>query len=308
MIYKNMYLNFFFALYNLKPEIMKTKAIISLTSLILVGISICQPLNSKTLVSLQKAFEKKYIKANAICKGGLELNYSISNLLKDSLLIVIPAGWRFNSNAGKNDYQDILVTHEEILTLKPRESKQFDIKGYCCEATKGGPIKGAPYTLGKLADSSLVFLARYLSTHQIDKNSQQYSVWAISDKKETANITASNDSIASLLRNFVATIKGESLPWYTLLKRASVTNEGTINDNPIRFKAKINFSIVKACYSYCYIMDNKGNKVSSIVGIWLYPENSDYNADFNVTMLKKGDYKLVLENKEESLFKREFKI
>ena len=284
---------------------MKTKTTITA---VLLGICLQQSLFSKTKISLQKAFEKKIITAKAICKGGLELNYSVTNLIKDSLLIVIPVGWRFNSNAGKNDYQDILVTHEEILTLKPKETKQFDIKGFCCEATKGGPIKDAPYTLGKLADSSLVFLARYLSTHQIDGNCQQYSVWAVSDKEETANITSNNDSTASLLRNFVATIKGEPLPWYTLSKRANITVNGTVNDNPIRFKAKINYSISKSCYSYCYIMDSKGNKVSAILGAWLYPENTDYNASFSVVMLKKGDYKLVLENKDKSLFEREFKI
>ena len=274
----------------------------------IVGLCLTQTLTSKTFVSLQNAFDKKYISAKAICKGGLELNYSISNLLKDSLYIVIPAGWRFNSNAGKDDYQDILMTHQEILALKSHETKFFNLKGYCCEASKGGPIKGVPYTLGKLADSSLVYLARYLSTHPVDGNSQQYSIWAVSDKKETANITANNDSIASLLRNFVATIKGEPLPWYTLLKKARITESGDVSDNPIRFKAKINFSITKSCYSYCYIMDHKGNKVSSIIGLWLYPENTDYNANFNVAMLKRGDYKLVLENKQEMLFNREFKI
>lgn len=284
---------------------MKRRAIITTA---LVGFVFLQPLQSKTKVSLQQAFQKKMITAKSICNGGLDLNYFVSNLIKDSLLIVIPAGWRFNSDAGKNDYQDILVTHEEILTLKPKETKQFNIQGYCCEATKGGPVKGAPYTLGKLADTSLVLLARYLNTHPFDKNSEQYSVWAISDKKETANITANNDSVTTMLRNFVATIKGEPLPWYTLLKRATITSNGTVNDNPIRFKATFNYSISKACYSYCYLMDAKGHKVSAIVGSWLYPENTEYNANFNVASLKKGDYKLILENKEEALFEREFKI
>ena len=284
---------------------MNTRAIITA---VLVGCAFLQPLQSRTKVSLQQAFQKKMIKAKSICNGGLELNYSVSNLIKDSLFIVIPAGWRFNSDAGKNDYQDILVTHEEILTLKPKETKQFNIKGYCCEATKGGPIKGASYTLGKLADSSLVSLARYLNAHPFDKNSEQYSVWAISDKKETANITTNNDSVTTLLRNFVATIKGEPLPWYTLLRRATITANGNVNDYPIRFKATFNYSISKACYSYCYLMDAKGNKVSMIIGSWIYPENTTYKADFNVATLKKGDYKLILENKEAALFEREFRI
>lgn len=265
-------------------------------------------LESKTKVSLQKAFDKKYITAKAICKGGLELDYSVSNLLKDSIFITIPAGWRFNSNAGKNDYQDILLVHEEVLVLKPKETKVFDISGFCCEATKSGPQKGVPYTLGKLTDSSLVNLARYLNTHKVDKNTEQYSVWAVSDGKETANITSNNDSIASLLRSFVASIKGEPLPWYTLLKRAKITNSGEVQDHPIRFKADITYGILQTCYSYCYIVDSKGQKVSEIFGQWLQPENTDYKANFNVAGLQKGEYKLVLEGKNTPLFEKMFKI
>lgn len=275
-----------------------------------VMICLCASLicESKTRVSIQKAFDKKYISSKAICKGGLELDYSVTNLLKDSILVIIPAGWRFNSNAGKEDYQDILVTHEEILVLKPKETKIFDIKGYCCEATKGGPRKGAPYTIGKMADSSLVLLARYLNTHRVDSNTEQYSVWAISDGKETANITSSSDSIAALLRTFVATVKGEPFPWYTLLKRANVTRGGEVHDHPVKFKADITYGVSEICYSYCYIVDSKGIKVSEIFGKWLQPDKTDYQANFNVAGLAKGEYKLVLEGKKAPLFEKTFKI
>jgi len=274
----------------------------------LLSVFIQSNFEGKTVISIQKAFDKKCISAKAICKGGLELDYSVSNLMKDSLVIIIPAGWRFNSNAGKNDYQDILITHEEFLVLKPKETKKFDIKGYCCEATKGGPQKGAPYTLGKMADSSLVNLARYLNNHKVDSNTEQYSVWAISDGKETANIASNNDSIASLLRTFVAGIKGEPLPWYTLVKRARVTSSGEVQDRPVRFKADINYSVPVTCYSYCYIVDSKGQKVSEIFGKWLLPENVEYNTCFNVAGLSKGEYRLVLEAKNEAIFERAFKI
>lgn len=275
---------------------------------LLIGVFITSNINAKTLASLQRAFDKKYITAKAVCKGGLELDYLVTNLLKDSLVVIIPAGWRFNSNAGKNDYQDILITQDQLLVLKPKQTKLFDVKGYCCEATKSGPIKGVPYTLGKMADSSLVLLARYLNTHKTDANTEQYSVWAISDGKETANITSSNDSIAALLRTFVATVKGEPLPWYTLLKRARVSSSGQVSDNPIRFKADINYSVPETCYSYCYIVDANGQKVSEIFGKWLLPENTAYNANFNVAGLKKGEYKLILEGKNQFLFEKSFKI
>lgn len=275
---------------------------------VIAGIFAITSLDAKTKISIQNAFDRKYISAKAICKGGLELNYSVSNLLQDSLVIIIPAGWRFNSDAGKNDYQDILITRPEFLVLKGKETKKFDIKGYCCEATKAGPVEGAKYSLGKLADSNLVSLARYLSLQKFDGNTEQNSVWAVSDNESTANITSNNDSLASILRNYVSVLKGEPLPWYTLLKRVGVTRGGTVNNAPVRFKANITYVVSKASYSYCYIVDEKGNKVSEIFGQWLLPENNEYKANFNVAGFKKGQYTLVLENKDEQLFEKSFKI
>ena len=267
-----------------------------------------QQAHSRTVVDVQKAIDKKYISAKALCSGGLQLDYHVSNLLNDSLYVTIPAGWRFNSDAGASDYQDILMTRREILALKPKESKRFSLKGFCCEASKSGPKAGTPYTSGKMADSSLVSLARYLSSNPIDQNTQQYAVWAVSDRKETANITHSNDSLAAMLRAFVSGLKGEPLPWYTLLKKAVVTASGDVNDYPVRFRASIPYAVAKECYSYCYIVDEKGHTVSGIFGKWLLPQESTYTASFNVTNLKKGEYRLILESKEASLFEKSFRI
>lgn len=280
----------------------------SLFSLLFLALLIQQPIFSKTKSSLQKSFDQNYIKAKAICTGGLELNYVITNLLKDSLVLILPPGWRFNSNDPKNDYQDILVTREQILVLKAKETKTFHIKGFCCEYTKSGPITGIAYTNGKLADSTLVNLARYLAAQKIDENTQQHSVWAISDKQETANITSGQDSLAQTLRNYVATLKGEPLPWYTLFKKSGVSRNGTITNQPIRFKTDIAYSVSKDCYSYCFIVDEKGNVVSEIFGKWLYANENDYKASFDTRNLKPGSYKLVLKNSLEPLFEREFRI
>lgn len=284
---------------------MYTKSTISIIVLVLL---MQQPSFSKTKITLQKSFEQKLIKAKAICTGGLELNYIITNLLKDSLVLVLPPGWRFNSNDPKNDYQDILVTKQHILVLKAKETKTFHIKGFCCEYTKSGPVNGIAYTNGKLADSTLVNLARYLAAQKIDENAQQHSVWAISDKQETANITSQQDSLAQALRNYVATLKGEPLPWYTLFKKSGVSRNGTIVNQPICFKTDITYNVTKDCYSYCFIVDEKGNVVSEIFGKWLYANSNDYKASFDTRNLKPGSYKLVLKNSLEPLFEREFKI
>lgn len=259
-------------------------------------------------LNLQKAMDKKYIVAQTICKGGLELKYTIHNLLKDTVFMTIPAGWRFNSDDPTKDYQDILIVHDVALTLKPKETKFISLKGHCCEASKSGPLTGVPYNAGHMADNNLVKLAHYLNEHDFDSNTEQYSIWAISDQRETAHIANINDSATHLLRVFVAGLKGEPLPWYTLLKKAIISGNGTVNDYPILFKAEVKYTISKPCYAYCYIVNSSGQNASTIIGQWLQPDTSTYHAHFKMKGLKKGNYTLILEHENSVLVKKTFTI
>ena len=103
-------------------------------------------------------------------------------------------------------------------------------------------------------------------------------------------------------------VKGEPQPWYTLLKKSNISQLGSVNDLPIRFKAKTEYVVNKTCYASCYIIDEKGNQVSEIFSQWFYPENTVYQANFNVAGLQKGNYRLVLQSKTDSLFEKSFKI
>lgn len=262
----------------------------------------------KTKLNLQQAFNKKAIVAKALCTGGLELDYSISNFSRDTLALLLPAGWRFNSDGGKNDFQDVFITQDQILVVAPKSQKKFHIKGFCCEASKSGPIKGILYTNGKLADSSLVQLARYLNKTKFDENTQQNAVWAISDNEPTANVTSVNDSVAEVLRRFVAKLKGEPLPWYTMLKRTRVSNYGDVTNKPVSFMADVQVSAPSVCYSYCYIIDENGAQVSAKIGHWVSEAPTELKTNFKIADLKKGNYKLVVNTNNGGIFGREFKI
>jgi hypothetical protein len=259
-----------------------------------------------TKVGIDKALENKMIKAEVICQGGLTVNYKIKNQSKDAIEITIPAGWRMNSV--KEEYQDILVTREQILALKKDEQKSFEIKGYCCEATHSGPVKDAKYETGKMAAPHLTLLASYLNAQHLDENTEQYAVWAVSDNKPTANITHANDSLASLLRNFVANIKGEPVPWYTLQKRVRINNSGVINEHPVNLKAKVNYTVNKTAYAYFYVLDEKGTKVGIINGQWVFPGSNHYAVNVNLKDFKKGKYKIVFSSENEEFINKEFEI
>ncbi len=261
---------------------------------------------AKTKVSIDKALQNHLIKAEVICKGGLSVDYKIKNQTRDSLQITIPAGWRMNSV--KEEYQDILVTHEQILALQKDQQKTFVIKGYCCEADHSGPVKGAKYEFGKIAELKLNLLASYINTHPLDENTEQYAVWAVSNNKATANITGANDSLITPLRNFVATIKDEPIPWYTLQKRVKINNYGDIQEHPINLKAKVNYNVNKTCYAYFFVTDSLGKKVGVITGQWVNPGTNEYAVNVNLKEFKKGKYKIVLASENEEFINKEFEI
>lgn len=274
--------------------------------LMLCFIFIVSSFNAKTKIGIDKALKNKLIKAVVICKGGLTVNYALKNETKDSLIIFVPAGWRMNSE--KEEYQDILVTREQILALGKNQQKSFEIKGYCCEADHSGPAEGAKYEFGKMAETSLARIAQYLNLHHCDENTEQYAVWAVSNNKPTSNIVSSNDSLSAQLRNYVSILKGEPIPWYTLLKQVKINHNGNINEYPIRLKGKVNYTVSDTCYAYFFILDSKGMKVGIITGQWLTPGNKDYLVNVNVKDLKKGKYKIMLADEKEEFIAKEFEI
>jgi hypothetical protein len=276
---------------------------LNFTTALIIGSTMLQ---AKTTISIDKAIEKKMIKTEVVCKGGLTVDYKIKNETNDSLKIVMPAGWRMNSV--KEEYQDILVTQEQILALGKNQQKTFEIKGYCCEADHSGPSQGLKYEPGKMADKNLVLIASYLNATRFDENTQQYTVWAVSNNKPTANIVGSNDSLTQELRHFVARVKGEPIPWFTLYKRVKINSYGEINEYPMQLKANVNYTVDKTCYAYFYVIDSLGKKVATITGQWLRPGNHDYAVNVDVKGLQKGKYKIVLADKTNRFIDKEFEI
>lgn len=280
------------------------KLFVKILPVLLLGTSVVK---SKIIVNIDKAIEKKWIKSEVVCKGGLCVDYKIKNQLNDSIQVLVPAGWRMNSV--KEEYQDILITHQQILTLGGIQQKIFELKGYCCEADHRGPVKGALYEPGKMADSNLVKIATFLNKYETDQNTEQYAVWAISNNKPTANITSKNDSLTTLLRHFVAGVKGEPIPWYTLHKIVKINTHGDINEYPVSLNAEVKYEVDKPCYAWFYITDSTGvNKFGIIKGQWLNQGNNDYTVNLNIKEFKKGVYKLVLASEDKEFISRYFEI
>lgn len=261
-------------------------------------------------LNLQKALEGKYVQANFTSAGGYHgfcMNMRIKNLGTDTLFVLLEAGRRLNSVDDKN--QDILIVKEELFVLGARVEKDLKIKGYCCQASNRCPMAGSKYDANKLADSNLVRIAMFINTNSMNEDTEQDLVWAISDKHSLANIYWKNDSLTGILREMVAGITGEKMPWYTLVSVKHVYPGGTIAMNAVKLKGQLIYSNEKENYATVTVLNDKGVQVCGIKSEWLkVATNGLYPLELPIKGLVKGKYKVELRTPEKQLACREFEI
>lgn len=261
-------------------------------------------------VNLQKALQTQLVKAKAQSLGGHQgfcMNIHVKNLTNDSVIIIVEAGRRLNSTDEKN--QDILIVKEEMIFLSKHEEKWTKVRGYCCQANNYSPSQNAKYDLNGMADSSLVLVARYLNLCKLSDHAEQQAIWAISDKKPTAMITDKNDSLIKPLRELVATLKGEPIPWYTIISKTVVFQGGSMQNYPQILKGKLNYSNDKEGYLTLFILDEKGRPVCFLRNEWINAcSNKDYDLNVPIKGLAKGKYTIGLKSESKELIKKEFEI
>jgi hypothetical protein len=261
-------------------------------------------------LSLQSALDKKLVKAKVTSLGGFQgfcINMALKNLSKDSLVIFIEPGRRLNSVDDK--YQDILIVKQEIIALQGGAEKVFKVKGYCCQASNSSPSKDAKYEVNKLADSNLVMIARYLNASKLETNVEQQAIWAISDREPTAAITSKNDSLVLPLRRLVAAMKGEKLPWYTIVSETYVYPNGVISVFPLLLKGKMEYVVNNDSYITLRIVNEKGLPVCLLKSEWRKASaNSDYDLNIPIKGLGKGKYTIELSTENKGAVKKEFEI
>lgn len=263
----------------------------------------------KQNITLQKALDNHYVSSQVFSNGGHQgncIDLTLKNISPDSLIVEVEPGRRFNSIDEKN--QDILVTQQTFFVLAKNQSATKSIKGFCCQANNHSPSKGAKYDVNKLAETALVLLAQHLNTNIFSNDAAQNAIWAISDKRPTAAISSQNDTLLQGLRNLVATIKNEPIPWYTLITKTYVFSNGAIQTTPIALRGKLEYSNGKDTYTTLSVVNNKGQEVGKIIKQWTLQGTNHYDLNYPLVGLKTGDYKIELKTDKEILASKEFKI
>ncbi|MDF2436786.1 MAG: hypothetical protein K0Q95_1162 [Bacteroidota bacterium] len=189
-----------------------------LVNLLIIASSITsETLYSENILNIEEAARKGYIKLVIKAKGGHTgdvISMKIKNLTSESLSLKVEAGRRLDSQ--NQEEQDLLVTREERFALGGKQEKTYKIYGMCCQAHNHSPATNSLYSVGKMADSSLIKLATFINENKYySEFTAQEAVWTVSDNNSIAGINGEKE-ITDKLQKFVSVLTGRPIPAYRI--------------------------------------------------------------------------------------------
>jgi hypothetical protein len=268
-------------------------------ALLIAATGITFSLNAKS-VSIEKLIIEGKIFAEIISKGGhigCVIEMKVKNISGSQQEIKIEAGRRLDMPDSLNR-QDILVSKEEEFILAAGGTKTIEIHGFCCQASKGSPGKGDKFTIGKMADSLLIKLARFIDKNNLWKSSNaQNAVWVLSDKKNIAGIAHLGDTCKAnlLLLDFVCKLINYKLPEYQVHYKPATQNGSVFNDNALKITGRMEyFCKTNSAVSFGFYEVDGDLAMPFFTEKYHNPGNYAFNWEFNVDGLPKGKYQVRL--------------
>jgi hypothetical protein len=148
------------------------------------------------------------------------LKMSVQNLANENLQILVSNGdICIPSDA---QVQNIVITEQELITLKPKEKKEIALKGMCIEQSDRASGLNVLYTLKKNNDQKLLQLTQFLESKKLQTSAAQYAVWALVDSGDINTIFAADTAEENSLKRFMAQLTGRTF---------SVTNKNDYRTN-----------------------------------------------------------------------------
>ncbi|MBI4929693.1 MAG: hypothetical protein HY841_02945 [Bacteroidetes bacterium] len=243
------------------------------------------------IMSVENALKKNLVKAKIFGKGGHTgdvIKMKLKNNQNHPVAYSMEAGRRLDSE--NNSEQDILVTKAVTLALLPNETKIFDLYGMCCQAHNASPDSSSVFSIGEMADTNLVQLAKYIDLNKWYKNPiAQSAVWIVSDGNGMESI-GGDDAVSKQLQKFVSNLTGKAIPKYKIDYEES--NNGTaFYNHPAKISGTFEYEIYTNGLVTFGIYDAQGHVVEMFFtdvprdkGFYLF------NYEFKTSNLPQGDY------------------
>lgn len=188
--------------------------IFSVTTILLVASLITSaktPINSNQ--NLQDAIKNKSVQC--VIHGNSESTHylepviaTITNITNQPITVQINDGDMFIPT--DSNKQNIVVTNQEILVLKPAEKKIIKIKGMCTERRDGAGTSQTVYTFAKGNNNNLKKLSEFIQAKKYQTSAAQYAVWSLMDNSDLNSIYAADSTEEKDLKKYMASLTGKT--------------------------------------------------------------------------------------------------
>ncbi|MBI3503033.1 MAG: hypothetical protein HY063_14685 [Bacteroidetes bacterium] len=186
--------------------------------------------------------------------------------------------------------QDILITKSATVQLLAHETKTYDIFGMCCQAHNHSPDSGSVFRVGKMADSNLVTMARFIDKNNLQKSSvAQNAVWVLSDGNPMESI-GGDDPLSKKIQQLIAKLTGKSLPKYKTEYKQS-DNGIAFYSHPAKISGTFEYDMFTNGLATFGIYDSQGHAVEMFFtdvprdkGFYIF------NYEFKTSNLPAGEY------------------
>ena len=246
---------------------------------------------ANTVLSIEDAVKRGLVKLSIKGKGGYTgdvIEMKVQNLTNQKLDIKLEAGRRLDSK--KDDEQDILVTQAQEFFVNANQPKTLNVFGMCCQAHNDAPENKSVYSLGKMADSSLIKLAMFIDKNKYYTNySAQQSVWVVSDDESIGSIDDDDTEIKTGLRNFVSKLTGKVIPPYDLNYQSG--SDGSAMGRVNSIEGVFDYALPAACHA-SFAIYNESGQIVQVIFDNLQSDRGEYNHfyTFRTRGLPKGIY------------------
>jgi hypothetical protein len=241
-------------------------------------------------INLREAVKQKLVTVETKGKGGYlgnVLMVTVKNISGRRLDLHLEAGMKFHPD--NKSEQDILVTGEQLFALEAGKSKILDVNGMCCISANSTPSKGMNFSMGQLADTGLVRMARYIDSKKMyNSDDAQDAVWVISDNIRTESIDFTKPENTGLV-DLVTDIKDVPRPEYVIDYEKDPDRPFTGNAASIRGTFTCKITGKQELVMGLYGSDGKQLEEREVSGPPM-PGNYTFGYEFSVYNFPKGTY------------------
>ena len=204
--------------------------------------------------------------------------------------------------------QDILITREEMLVLAPGDKIELKVFGFCSQALNSSPDSLEQFIPGRMADSTLTFLAEFLNdrNNNFPQGAIQNAVWCLTDNYSIGDIYG--DDLASIneLRGCVAGLKGLDPKDY-MLSEEDISDP--VSSNSVDVSGEIGMYFSSDCLADFIVVDSEGKEYENLEK-QKSCKSGYYNFTFRFTAVDwpPGKYYLIIRSERKILYKKEFAL